>query len=362
MTPTSSFFLHLVRLGMHPDAELAPTPTDVDWQAVMELAIAQKVTAIAWDGYSRLYGAGMLTVDMDKTVKKPWVATVIRSFEQRYPQYRASIGHLASFFAKHGIRMMLLKGYGRSLDYPVPEHRPCGDVDFWTFEEPARADRVLEDDLGIQIHGSPEHHTTFHFEGEYCEHHHSFVSVDVHPSGRVVEARLNDLAAQGIETVDIAGQPVFLPSPDFNALFLLRHAASHFAGERIYIRQILDWGTFVQKNHDRVDWKGLEEFLESVGMTAFYQILNGICVDYLGFSPSVFPTGRHPLENRVLEDILCPEFSAPCPSSLISQWLWRFRRWFHSTWKQKLVYPESLVRTFFIRLKTHLMHPELLKM
>ena len=119
---------------------------------------------------------------------------------------------------------------------------------------------------------------------------------------------------------------------------------------------------FVQKYHDRIDWKAMEPFVESTSTTAIYQILNGICVDYLGFSPAVFPAGRHPLESRVLEDILCPEFSAPCPTFILSQWLWRLRRWFHRTWKLRLVYPESLVRTFFARLGTHLTNPGELRM
>ena len=356
MLPASSFLLQLVHIGIHPDADLMPTPADIDWAAVSVLASEQMVTAITLDGYSKLFEAGMVTVDMDKQLKKQWIGQVLQSYEWKYPTYRATIGHLASVFAQHGIRMMVLKGYGLSLNYPVPEHRPCGDVDFWTFGEAERADRVLEE-LGISLNGAPEHHTTFHIEDQLFEHHHNFVSADAHPSSKVVEARLKELATQGFETVDIDGQQIFLPSPDFNALFLLRHAASHFAGSRINIRQILDWGMFVQKYHDRIDWKALEAFVDSTRTTAICQILNGICVDYLGFSPSVFPTGRHPQESRVLEDILCPEFSTPCPTFILSQWLWRLRRWLHRTWKLKLVYPESLVRTFFVRLGAHLRHP-----
>ena len=227
-------------------------------------------------------------------------------------------------------------------------HRPCGDVDFWTFGEAERADRVLAGELGIEVKGSTEHHTTFHFEGQYFEHHHN--------------ERLEALASVGEEAVEIDGQQVFLPSPDLNALFLLRHAAAHFAGEQINIRQILDWGLFVEKHRDRVDWKSLEDFVEKVGMTAFYRVLNGICVDYLGFSASVFPAERDASEQRVLEDVLCPEFSDPCPSFILAQWLWRIRRWRHRTWKQKLVYPESLSRTFFVRLMSHLKDPASLKM
>ncbi len=362
MDANSTFLLELVRIGIHPDATLPQTPPDIDWEAVAKLAAEQKVTAIAWDGYARLYEAGMVTVDMDRSLKKQWLAMVYQSFELRYPVYRAKIGHLASVCARHGIRMVVLKGYGMSRDYPVPMHRPCGDVDFWTFGEAERADQMLADELGIEVKGSTEHHTTFHFEGQYFEHHHNFVSPHARPSSEVVEERLEALASVGEEAVEIDGQQVFLPSPDFNALFLLRHAAAHFAGEQINIRQILDWGLFVEKYRDRVDLKGLEAFVEKVGMTAFYRVLNGICVDYLGFSASAFTSERSAAELRVLEDVLCPEFSDPCPSSILAQWGWRFRRWRHRTWKQKLVYPEPLMRTFFVRLLSHLRDPASLKM
>lgn len=334
-----------------------PSPADVDWATVVEFASAQKVAAIALDGYSKLFEAGMVTVDMDKSLKKQWIGQVIQSYEWKYPTYRATIGHLASVYARHGIRMMVLKGYGLSLNYPVPMHRPCGDVDFWNFGEYERADKVLEDEIGIRIDRSHHHHTTFHFEGQFFENHYDFVNVHSHPSSKRVEARLKGLVPIGEEAVEIDGQPIFLPSPDFNALFLLRHTAAHFAASKMSLRQVLDWATFVQKYHGRIDWKGLEAFVESVGMMPFYQILNGICVDYLGFSVEDFPAGRHSAEARVMDDVLCPEFTDPCPISVLSQWLWRYRRWRRGAWKQKLVYPESMLLTFFVQMKSHLMKP-----
>ena len=362
MTSSASFLLYLVLLGIHPDADLSPTPPDVDWAAVADLALEQKVKAIAWDGYTRLFEAGMVTADMDMEIKIPWMGAVLESYERVYPAYRATIGHLASFYAQHGIRMMVLKGYGLSLNYPVPMHRACGDVDIWTFGEYKRADLFLENELGIRVNRSHDLHTTFHFEGQYVENHYDFVNVNAHPSSKFVDDRLRELASVGEEAVDLDGQQIFLPSPDFNALFLLRHTASHFAADKTNLRQILDWGTFMEKFHDRIDWKGLESFVESIGMMPFYRILNGICVDYLGFDPAVFPAGGHAQEDRVMENLLCPEFTDPCPSFILSQWLWRYRRWRRGAWKQKLVYPESMFRTFFVQLKSHLMKPASLKL
>lgn len=361
-TCDGEFLLFLVRLGIHADAELPPTPAEVNWGTVADLASQQGVKAIAWDGYARLYEAGMVTVDMDKATKKQWVGSLLKASEQKYPKYRAIIGNLAAFYERHGIRMMVLKGYGLSLNYPVPSHRPCGDVDIWNYGEYQRADKALQEELGIAVDNSHHHHTTFYFEGQFFENHYDFINVHSHPSNKAVEARLKELAYQGDEAIDIDGQRVYLPSPDFNALFLLRHTAAHFAAEKMSLRQLLDWGTFVQKYHSRIDWMGLENFVESVGMTAFYRILSGICVDYLGFPVELFPADRHPEEARVMEDILSPEFSEECPTGILRELAWRYRRWKFNAWKHRLVYPESMLRTFFVQVVSHLMKPKSLKL
>ena len=363
MTQESNFLLTLLRLGIHPGAEVESTPTDIDWQTVIDLAGEQGVVAIAWDGYSRLYEAGKVTADMDKQVKKQWIARVIQFHEWKYAKYRSTIGHLASFYSKHGIKMIVLKGYGLSLNYPVPAHRPCGDVDIWNYGEYKRADKALHDDMEIKIDNSHHHHTVFHFEGQMFENHYDFVNVHAHPSSKVVEARLKELAYQGDEAVEIDGAEIYLPSPDFNALFLLRHTSAHFAAEKMSLRQILDWGTFVQRYHDQVDWDGLTAFVDKVGMRPFMDVLNGICVNYLGFAGDIFPSGRSAVEERVVDDIFLPEFADKNPKGHFfgSLW-WRYRRWKHNAWKHRLVYPESMLRTFFVQFRAHLMKPASLKM
>lgn len=350
-------------MGIHPAVALESTPFEVNWETVFCLAKDQGVTAIAWDGYSRLFEAGFVTEDMDKRVKKQWIGQVIQSYEWKYSSYRSVIGHLSSFYAKHGIKMMVLKGYGLSLNYPIPAHRPCGDVDIWNYGEYKRADKTLHDELGIRIDNSYHHHTVFHFEGQLFENHYDFVNTYAHPSGKVVEKRLKELAFNGEEEVEIDGHRIFLPSPDFNAIFLLRHTSAHFAAEKMTLRQILDWGTFVQRYHDQIDWYCLMAFVEKVGMQQFMAVLNGICVDYLGFPACLFPSVRSNAESRVVADLFDPEFADQNPKGLFfaSLW-WRYRRWKHNAWKHRLVYPESMFRTFLVQLRAHLMKPASLKM
>lgn len=63
---------------------------------------------------------------------------------------------LARLYANNGIRMMVVKGYGLSLDWPVPNHRPVGDLDIYNFGKWKEADVLVakeccikEDDVWI---------------------------------------------------------------------------------------------------------------------------------------------------------------------------------------------------------------------
>lgn len=127
---------------------------------------------------------------------------------------------------------MLLKGYGVSLDYPIPAHRPCGDIDIWLFGQQEHADALLHREKGTAINLEKHHHTVFSLDGITVENHYDFLNVHAHASNREIEKKLQELAAEPEKKVLLGEAPLYLPSVDFNALFLLRHTAGHFAAEK----------------------------------------------------------------------------------------------------------------------------------
>ncbi len=286
---------------------------------------------------------------------------------------------MAHFFASYGIRLMILKGYGLSLNYPIPEHRPCGDIDIWLFgveidstgkshivNVQTKADDLLRNELKIKIDEDEHHHTVFYFDGAMVENHYDFLNVHAHASNRVIEKRLQSLVRGRMESIVVDGETVYLPSADFNALFLLRHAAAHFAAENIGLRHLLDWKYFVERNSASVDWVSLETFAKELNMHKFLHCLNGICIDYLGMSNDLLPLFKRDvdLEKRVLAEIFEPEFSEAKPQNagILRSLSYKFRRWWANRWKHRIVYREGLVSTFFVQLRSHLMKPKSLKL
>ena len=228
------------------------------WSEIYAVSAQQNISAIVWDNIQHAMVCGQIQMDQQpsKAEKIQW-ALASEQVERKYARQKAVIAKLAQFFAGYGIKMMILKGYGLSLNYPVPNHRPCSDIDIWLFEEQKtadgtikrysvqqKADKLLHEHFNIEIDEDKHHHTVFYVDGVMVENHYDFLNIHAHRSNRVIEARLQALTQQDMEKIVVDGNAVYLPSPDFHALFMLRHSASHFAAERIVIRHLLDWRYF----------------------------------------------------------------------------------------------------------------------
>lgn len=350
----------MVRAGTgHASGELLEA---VDWRALSALADRQGLTAVVWDAVAGLMNQGALTGkrELPKDLKYEWFGNAL-FYEQKYETYKAAIGSLAEFYAEHGFRMMLLKGYGLSLDYPVPEHRPCGDIDVWLFGKYREADAAIVRDAGIKVDDSKHLHIVFKWKGYTVENHFDFMNVHAHRSHARINVVFKELARDDRRFIEVNGARVYLPSANFNALFLLRHALSHFAAIGLNLRQVLDWGFFTEKHSAEIDWKWLEGMLERFYMRDFYDCLCRICVEDLGFSPGAFkiePRVDSTVKVRVLNDIISPEFQGSEPKGLLGRVWFKFRRRCANTWKHRLCYREGVISSFFVSVWGHLLKPK----
>lgn len=336
--------------------------TNDEWTQLFELSAKQGVLALTWDGVQRLITAGVIpaTSTPDRTLKLRWALNV-EQVEAKYQKQQKVLESLAAFYGEHGIRTLLLKGYGLSLCYPQPNHRPCGDIDIWLFGKQEEADTLLSLKKGVKIDVDKHHHTTFHIGGVMVENHYDFINIHSHRSNREVEAELKRLVVEEpTEKTAVNGVVVELPSPNFNALFLLRHAAGHFAAEEIAIRHIADWAMFVERYHDQINWQWLVATAKYQRMEKFLYCIHAIAVDYLGLKSDKLPEFPRDgaLEARVLQEILQPEYSKELPQSLIRRILYKTRRWWGNRWKHRIVYREGLFSTFIQQVWSHLLKPK----
>ena len=351
-----------------------------EWVQLKELADEQGLTAVALDGLNALKGARSSKsssssngIELPLELELQWNGEVIQNYENVYPAYRDAITSLAKWHNEHGFKMMVLKGYACSLDWPKPDHRPCGDIDIWQFGKQKEADAALDewfkglsvspDSSSVQkfkIDGSLHHHTVFNWGDFMVENHYDFVHVQSHKVNRDLERLLKQQGEDDSHFVEIDGTKVYLPSTNLHALFLLVHAMGHFAASAISLRQLVDWGMFAQKHSPEVDWNWLESILELYGMKRLYDIFNAICVEDLGFDINIFPQIQFEsnLKERVLNEIIFPAIPNDIPHRLFKRIVWKFHRWKANEWKHQLVYKESMWSSFWNGAWSHLLKPE----
>lgn len=352
-------FCCLVRLGIGHRGGVIPK--SINWNVIEALAKRQGLLAIVLDGIEQLPEG----LRPPKSALLQWIGSTLQEYEQRYVLYRRAIADLAGYYHEHGYKMMVLKGLACSLDWPKPEHRPCGDIDIWLFGRQKDADKELASWLKSQnsryeIDTGHQHHTVFEWQGFMVENHYDFINVHHHQSHRGLESIFKELGMDDSHYVEVGGKRVYIPSPNLHALFLLRHALNHFASIGISLRIVLDWAFFVEKHTKEIDWEWLMSIITKYHMRDFYNCINAICVEDLGFDVAIFPTIQFlpELKMKVLNDIINPEFTIEEPEGFCRKWIHKYRRWKGNRWKQKLCYDESVWSSFWSGVMVHLVKPK----
>lgn len=359
LEPQYRILLTLVRQALGHKAD--PFKGPADWAAVFGLAVYHKLVAVASDGLDELVRQGGISPDECPSEEiRQKVVSLVTGCEMANEKRRAALRDMAAFYRSHGIRMMVLKGYSLSLDWPVPNHRTAGDIDIWLFGRQKEADELMQREKGIAVDDSHHHHTVFYWDKIMVENHYDFINVHHHRSHVAMEALFKELGQDDSHCVEIDGEKVYVASPPLAALFLLRHTMMHFVSYDFSFRQILDWGLFVKRHGKELDWGWLLDRLEEFGMSPLFHSFNAILTDDFGFDAALFPPVQADAAQtaRVRQEIFYPQFRGGEPKlPFFKRIRYKLRRWKAGVWKQKLCYKESVWSGFWSGVVAHILKP-----
>lgn len=359
-----SALFNLIRIGLNRD-EVQNNPLCKDLQSIKDIAFKQGVGNIVFDGIKKILlndSEQKLSQNVDEHTLRmmEWFGYTNLSIRQ-YEQNKKITEKLGSFYSLYDIPMMLLKGYGLSLNYPIPPHRPSGDVDIYLFGQWKKADILMSTDCGIVVDNSHHHHSVFQFEGQSVENHYDFINVHSHLSNIKIEKHFKKLAQEKGEEIF---PNVYLPSPLLEVEFTVRHAAIHFAAGELTIRQILDFILLAEKKHSQIDWGMFWSDAKMMGMDQFVQAIIDIAISYLNFDDSKLRSSlphNNEMANKVLQDIFHPDYTGEKPNGFLLYTRWMIKRWWTNRWKHEIVYTDSLLSPFFVQMWSHLLKPSSLK-
>lgn len=369
--------LNLIKIALGKSTKCT-LPNTLEWNILFDMSMKQCVPSVVLDGLNKSL-ASVLCQDnkgIGKMDKLKWLSMVL-NMERQYTIHESVIAELAAFYREAGYQMMLLKGYGLSKYWPIPNHRSTGDIDIYLMylnpegkgkSRPAWecADKLMTEKFGIQIDNSHHHHSVFTYKGIMVENHFDFVNVHSHHSNRWIENEFKTLALKGNEEFTFDnGAKLLFPSPLLNCLFIARHNAIHFAAEHLNLRQLLDWALFVEKRHKDIDWNYFWNIAKRMGMEKFVLCIAFIAIEQLSFEKDIFHIPNefkdfqkceHDLIDKVLDNILHPTDEANDGKG-IAYVINRYKLWKSNLWKHRIVYSDSVVSTFCAQIKSHLMKP-----
>lgn len=369
--------LNLIKIALGKSTKCT-LPNTLEWNILFDMSMKQCVPSVVLDGLNRLLASEPCQDDkgIGKRDKLKWLSMVL-NMERQYTIHESIIAELAAFYREAGYQMMLLKGYGLSKYWPIPYHRPTGDIDIYLMhlnsegKEKSRpawecADKLMTEKFGILVDKSHHHHSVFTYKGIMVENHFDFVNVHSHNSNRWIENEFKTLALKGNEEFTFDnGAKLLFPSPLLNCLFIARHNAIHFAAEHLNLRQLLDWALFVEKRHKDIDWNYFWNIAKKMGMEMFVLCMAFIAIRQLAFEKDVFHIPNeyedfqkcnHGLIDKVLDNILHPTDEAN-DSKGIAYVINRYKLWKSNLWKHRIVYSDSVFSTFCAQIKSHLMKP-----
>lgn len=118
---------YLVRLSLNHVSDTS-TLTHLDWKDLLKFASEQGLLGIAFDGAKKLPKEMM----PEKTVMLKYSGQV-HFMKQMYLSYENTLFRFSQLLSKHHINVLLMKGYGLSLNYPKPKLRPLGNNGYLSF-------------------------------------------------------------------------------------------------------------------------------------------------------------------------------------------------------------------------------------
>lgn len=356
MDRIDKFLINIVRKAICPETEIS-VPYGINWMDLLDVAMEQKAHAIAFDGIQGLPKDQLPETDYFAH----WIGQTNR-IETQYEIHKKVTVELATFYRSHGILMLLMKGYGLSYNYPIPNHRPTGDIDIYLLDITTKnsafeqGNTLIEEENGMKVEQEYHKHSHYVYRGISVENHAKFIDDIYHKSNIAFESLLEKLIDEDVKNhrLSTIGDAIYLPSATWNALFLLRHAGEHFATEKITLRHILDLGTFFMKHSSEIDWDYVLKVYEHEDMKLFYDAIATICVRDLGIDSQCLHGYCHneELADKILADIFAPNEELPMSSEGINR-MGKFRygikktaRWWRNRWKYQMVYKESLWESF----------------
>ena len=279
-------FFELLKGGLWGESISLLPFGEIDWEEMYSISKDQTVVGLVAAGMERVEDMKIL-----KPMALPFMKSVFAT-ESRNQAMNSLIYNLFVQLQEAGFDPVLMKGQGIGQCYHRPQWRSAGDVDLLVSAlEYEKAKGFL---LSMADSAEKEFESYKHQEVHMGAWH-----VELHGTlHTTLRKRLDDgldklqeemFATESFREWNCNGVRVFLPSPDYDCIFVLSHILQHFYKGGIGLRQICDWCRLMYTYKDEIDRQLLQARLQELGILQEWKVFGKFAIQYLGYPSESMP-------------------------------------------------------------------------
>lgn len=284
-TKIKAAFFFLLRSGLwgkneKESAEHFFPLTDMEWSALYRRAVEQTVEGLLYDGILLLEKEHL----PPRHLQIKWSVRIDR-IERDHLRTNALIAEQHAFFAKRHLFPLLLKGQGVAACYRIPEHRICGDID-WYFDDKRPFTLAW---LHLVKRGIPMVRGggyVFLWEGCEMDLHERLFDLYNPFCGSLLKQCRADFPDT---TLFIGGQDVTVLAPQVQIIQVTAHILKHSLAFGIGLRQFCDLASLYHTYQSVLDEKRLERLYSRLGLANWIAAVHQFLINDLGLAAEDLP-------------------------------------------------------------------------
>ena len=291
MNNTQKQILNLIDAALHPETYQGEVIVE-DYEDLLQELTDQSIVGIP----------GEYIVKSDNTPqdeKQRWT-NIVYSQVAEWTKLMEAQTKLIKLLQDNNIPVVIIKGSAAAMNYPKPDYRSMGDVDFFARAKDFDKTYELLRENGYdfaegkskgQMHLDEEkyHHVELKKGGILFELHRRMSDT---VQGKETDAKIEALIQEGMDHIQ-TGQVGEYEFPMFeeklNGLIILRHIIQHTGQSKgVGLRHVIDWMQFVEKHVDDRAWQETyAKYLDAVNLKDAAIVFARMGQMYLGLDKSI---------------------------------------------------------------------------
>lgn len=217
---------------------------------------------------------------------------VMQRLKQQNHVMNLEVVALAEVLNENEIPYVVFKGQSVGVNYPNPDLRSPGDIDFYITPEYFRgAETILQQRFGYEKNDLEklDKHNSFRHNGIVFEMHFQMETFGSKKHQRYYDSIMEKSIGEKRGEIDFHGSKLLVLEPTLNVIQVFKHLFYHMLGEGVGLRQFCDLTMLIHKEKDNIDREKLKFHLNQIGYYKAFLATGAMLIKHLGLPADDFP-------------------------------------------------------------------------